>query len=403
MDLVSLPASKSPQSTPHSHSVTAAPRRAARVGLLASLLVAVGCGSPASGPAAPIAQSLTRFPYDAFPIPLDNQPTPQRIELGRLLFFDPILSGNQRVSCGSCHHPDAAMGDGLPVGAALGDPAGGELPRSSPTIFNARFQHSQFWDGRAGSLEDLAAQPIANQRELASSVPQVLTRLQGVPEYVQRFSDAYGALDEHALRRAIAAFVREVTANDAPVDRYLAGDEAALSARARAGFGLFFGKARCSRCHYLPLFAGTEGPSFSTTEFRVTGVPERGSAPLRMTTDRGRAAVEGQSDPVFEHAFKAPTLRNIAQTAPYMHNGALKTLEEVVDFYNTVTSPSLRGYEVPGLDFVLALGPIDLSADEKGALVAFLREGLTDLSKMPQVPAAVPSGLVPVGTLPPKQ
>lgn len=406
MNPVSLSASTSPRSLPQpaaappAYPTRTAVRTAARVGLLASLLAASGCGSP---PAAPVAQSLTRFPYEAFPIPLDNQPTPQRIELGRLLFFDPILSGSQRVSCGSCHHPDAAMGDALPVGAALGDPAGGSLPRSSPTIFNARFQHSQFWDGRASSLEDLAAQPIANPRELASSVPEVLARLQGVPEYVQRFRDSYGALDEHALRRAIAAFVREVTANDAPVDRYLAGDEAALSARARVGFGLFFGKARCSRCHYVPLFAGTEGPSFSTTEFRVTGVPERGSLPLRMTTDRGRAAVEEQPDPAFEHAFKAPTLRNIAQTAPYMHNGALQTLEEVVDFYNTITSSSLRGYEVPGLDFVLGLGPLDLSADEKGALVTFLREGLTDLSKMPAVPAAVPSGLVPVGTLPPKR
>lgn len=108
---------------------------------LASALLVPACGPPAS--TAPPAQSLVRFPYDAFPTPLDNQPSAERTELGRLLFFDPILSANKKVSCGSCHHPDHAMADGLPVGAALGDPAGGELPRSSPTIFNVRFQHFQ--------------------------------------------------------------------------------------------------------------------------------------------------------------------------------------------------------------------------------------------------------------------
>lgn len=244
-------------------------------------------------------------------------------------------------------------------------------------------------------------QPIENQRELAGSVPEVVQRLQRIPEYVERFGKAYGTVDEHSLRRALAAFLRQVTANEAPVDRYLAGDETAMSEEARAGFSLFFGKARCSRCHYLPLFAGTEGPSFVATEFRVTGVPERGTSPLRMTADRGRAAIEKVPVPAFEHAFKAPTLRNIAQTPPYMHNGALSTLEQVVDFYNDITNPQVRGYDVPAMDFVLALGPTNLSEAERRALVTFLREGLTDLSKMPAVPAAVPSGLPPVGTLPP--
>jgi cytochrome c peroxidase len=366
---------------------------------IASALLLSACGPPPSS--APPAQSLVRFPYDAFPIPLDNQPTPERVELGRLLFFDPLLSGNQKTSCGSCHHPDHAMADGLPVGAALGDPAGGELPRSSPTIFNVRFQHFQFWDGRANSLEDLALQPVENQRELASSVPEVISRLQQVPEYVERFGKTYGPIDDHSLRRAIASFLREVTANEAPVDRYLAGDDTAMSQEARAGFSLFFGKARCSRCHYLPLFAGTEGPTFTATEFRVTGVPERGTTPLRMTADRGRAAIEKEPAPALEHAFKAPTLRNIAHTAPYMHNGAFSTLSQVVDFYDTITAPGQRVYDVPEMDFVLALGPMNLSAAEKRALVTFLTEGLTDLSKMPQVPAAVPSGLPPVGILPP--
>lgn len=244
-------------------------------------------------------------------------------------------------------------------------------------------------------------QPIENQRELAGSVPEVVNRLQQIPEYVERFGKAYGSVEESSLRRALASFLRQVTANEAPVDRYLAGDETAMSEEARTGFSLFFGKARCSRCHYLPLFAGTEGPSFVATEFRVTGVPERGTGPLRMTADRGRAAVEKVPAPEFEHAFKAPTLRNISHTAPYMHNGAFSTLEQVVDFYNTITNSAVRGYDVPQMDFVLALGPLNLSAQEQRALVTFLREGLTDLSKMPAVPATVPSGMTPVGMLPP--
>lgn len=371
-----------------------------RVLVLASSVGIAACGEPQAP--LPDAPSLVRFPYEAFPIPIDNAPTLGRLELGRLLFFDPILSDSGKVACASCHHPDQAMSDGLPVSAALGDPAGGDLPRSSPTIFNVRFQHSQFWDGRATSLEDLAAQPIENARELASSVPKVLARLSQVPEYQQRFADSYDGLNESALRRALAAFTGSITANQAPVDRYLAGDASALSADAKAGFGLFFGKARCSRCHYLPLFSGTEGPSFTSTEFRITGVPERGAAPLRLTTDPGRAGVEGVSGPGLLHAFKAPTLRNIAYTAPYMHNGALTTLEEVVAFYVQCSAGKLP-YAVPDLDFVLAQGPMQLSDAEQKQLVIFMKEGLTDLSQQPVPPSRVPSGLAVGGTLPPRR
>jgi cytochrome c peroxidase len=341
--------------------------------------------------------NLYSIPYSAFPLPLDNQPTEERLELGRLLFFDPILSKNHKVACATCHQPAFAMADGLPVGAALADPQGGDLPRSSPTIFNARFQHSQFWDGRALSLEDLALQPIENPREMGNTVAQALADVAAIPEYEKRFLQAYGGIDASSLRRAIGCFVASVTTVNAPVDRFLAGDSAALSERARAGFDLYFGKARCSRCHYLPLFAGTEGPSFTQTEFRVTGVPERGPAPRRLTADLGRAGIVGP-DPRLLHAFKAPTLRNIAVTAPYMHNGAFSTLEEVVGFYDAGAGRG-QGYDVPNIDPVLEQGPLGLSSEEKGALVTFLREGLTDLSNMPRPPSSVPSGLI-VGGIP---
>lgn len=355
---------------------------------LGFLLTASAC---AEAPPPPLGQSLTRFPEEAFPIPLQNQATPARVELGTLLFFDPVLSANKRVACATCHQPARAMADGLLVGAALADPDPdrGELPRSSPTIYNVRFQHTQFWDGRADSLEALAVMPIENPREMGSSLPAALATLGAIPDYVARFKAAYGGLDETSLRRAIACFLRTVTANDAPVDRYLAGDEQALGAEAIAGFNLFFGKARCSRCHYLPLFAGTEGPAFITTEFRVTGVPERSGT--RLTSDRGNGEFSG--DPAMEHAFKAPTLKNIEHTAPYMHNGAFTTLEQVIDFYDRVGDPARRGYDVPGLDRVLAAGPLNLSEGEKRQLAVFLREGLNDLKSTPPPPASVPSGL----------
>lgn len=365
---------------------------------LVGLGAVTACGSP---PAPPLGQSLVRFPEEAFPYPADNGPTPERVELGRLLFFDPVMSANGRVACASCHLPERAMADGRHVGAALALENGGVLPRSAPTVFNVRFQHSQFWDGRADSLETLALMPVENALEMGSSRAQAVQAVGAIPGYRTLFQGAYGSpdVDEHALRRAIASFLRSVTANAAPVDRYLAGDEGALSSEAQAGFDLYFGKARCSRCHYLPLFAGTEGPSFVSTEFRITGVPERGGSVL--TSDPGRAGVKDSpdtGDPARLHAFKAPTLRNIDKTAPYMHNGALDTLEQVIDFYDR--GPEALGYRVPNLDVVLASGPIGLSDTEKRQLLTFLREGLTDLSGTPAYPPSVPSGLKPGGTPP---
>ena len=142
--------------------------------IAAALGASAACGQVAPPPPGP---NLYRIPFAAFPLPGDNQPSPQRLELGRLLFFDPILSANHQVACATCHKPHLAMADGLPVGAALADPAGGDLPRASPTIFNIRFQHVLFWDGRARSAEDLALQPIQNPKEMGNTIQQALQEL----------------------------------------------------------------------------------------------------------------------------------------------------------------------------------------------------------------------------------
>ncbi len=362
--------------------------------VLGGFIVGAGCDT---APLPGLEKNLYSIPYAAFPLPNDNQPTPQRIALGHLLFNDPILSKNHRIACGSCHRPSLGFADGLPLGAALADPQGGELPRSSPTIWNARFQLAQFWDGRAATLEELALQPIENPREMGNTVENALTEVAAISEYRQRFADAYGVLDASSLQRALACFVASVISVNAPVDRYLQGESSAMSAEAIAGFNLYFGKARCSRCHYLPLFAGTEGPAFNSVEFKITGVPERGSGPRRLTSDQGRAAVPGvEPQPSNLHAFKTPTLRNIAHTAPYFSSGAYDTLEEVVDFYNKGAGPG-QAYDVPNLDPILRQGPMGLSPREQQLLIIFLREGLTDLSTAPPLPAKVPSALIPGG------
>lgn len=359
--------------------------------LLVSSGLLVGCGTSMTPPQG---LSLVAIPEQVFADPADNITTPERVELGRLLFFDPVLSENGKIACASCHHPDKGMSDGLPASPALADPKGGFLTRSSPTIFDARYQFAQFWDGRVATMEQQATKPIENPREMGSTVPKALARVSAIPEYQDRFSAAYGELTESSLARAIAAFGRSITANKAPVDRFLAGDTAALSKDAKAGFDLYFGKARCSFCHYVPLFNGVEGPEFEETRFRITGVPERGLAEL--TKDIGRE--EFTHDPRHRHAFKTPTLRNIAQTAPYMHNGAFDTLEQVIDFYDQGAGAG-QPYVVDNVDARLRGGPLKLTAQEKQQLLLFLREGLTDLSRNPQVPSRVPSGL-PVGSLP---
>lgn len=344
-----------------------------------------GCGNVQP---LPPGLSLVRIPEEAFADPADNVTTPERIELGRLLFFDPILSENRKIACSSCHHPDKAMSDGLPVGRALADPRGGDLTRSSPSLFDVRYQFAQFWDGRVSTLEDQALLPIENAQEMGSTIASALARVSSVADYQSRFAAAYGELTAASMARAIAAFGRSVIANDAPIDRYLRGDTAAMSPDAAAGFEVFFGKAHCSFCHYVPLFNGVEGPEFSATEFRVTGIPERGL--MQLTKDIGREEVT--RDPQHRHAFKTPTLRNVAQTAPYMHNGAFSTLEQVVDFYDQGAGTG-QVYSVENIDSRLRTGALHLTAQEKRQLVVFLTEGLTDLSKLPQVPARVPSGL----------
>ena len=303
----------------------------------------------------------------------DNPNSPDKAELGRLLFFDPILSHNNDMSCASCHHPDLGFTDGRPqaVGAD-----GTVLPRSSMSLWNVAYNTNFFWDGRASTLESQMDTPLTHNDEMASTPEEIVAKLNDIPEYVTLFENAFGEKDSvtyENVQNAIAAFERTLITNDSPFDRYAAGDINALTPAQRRGLGLFRSAAtRCFECH--------AAPTFGDESFSVTGVPDLPGQPH----DPGRLDVEADS---LDGAFKAPTLRNIALTAPYMHNGAFSTLEEVVDFY---AQGGGRDAGVQNVD-IHVLG-FDLTDQEKSDLVAFLY-ALTDETNLPQIPVSVPSGL----------
>ncbi|HNE04072.1 MAG TPA: cytochrome c peroxidase, partial [Anaerolineales bacterium] len=313
----------------------------------------------------------------------ENPTTPEKVELGRLLFFDPVLSQNNDMSCASCHHPDMGFTDGN--AQAIG--ADGEaLPRSAMSLWNVAYNTTFFWDGRAASLEKQMETPLTSVDEMGSSPDDIVAEIKAIPEYVDLFEKAFGSSDAVTFENvtyAIAAFERSLVTNNSPFDRYAAGDVNALTPSQRRGLGLFRSAAtRCFECHAAPTFADES--------FSVTGVPDLPGQPH----DEGRKAIEPSG---LDGAFKAPTLRNIALTAPYMHNGVFNTLEEVVDFY---AKGGGRDAGVADVD-IHVLG-FELTEQEKADLVNFLY-ALTDESNLPEIPTSVPSGLDVVKKLEPVQ
>lgn len=246
------------------------------------------------------------------PAPEDNPTTPAKVELGKKLFFDQRLSGNNEMSCASCHLPDKAYGDGL----ALSPGAGGKLlTRNTQTCLNVGFFDALFWDGRAKSLEEQALVPIESAAEMNQDLVELETELAEIPGYVLEFQQVFGkGPDREGIAKALAAFQRTLVTEPSPFDRYLAGDKGALSADAKRGLELFQGEAGCIECHH--------GPLLSDGKFYRLGASYR---------DEGRAKVTGDRED--RYRFRTPTLRNVGETAPYMHDGSMKTLDEVVTFY----------------------------------------------------------------------
>lgn len=277
--------------------------------------------------------------------PILNKTNEYRVELGKTLFFDPRLSGSNWISCATCHNPSMGWSDGLPTAIGEGQKV---LGRATPTIINTAYNHLQMWDGRFKSLEDQAMGPIGAEGEMNQNPEELVEELKAIPGYVEMFKDAYPGrgITKDTISMALAAFERTIVSGEAPFDRWIAGDENAISKSAKKGFELFEGKANCAKCH--------SGYNFSDDGFHNIGLKSR---------DVGRFAVKPVD--VTKGAFKTPTLRNITKTAPYMHNGAYDTLEEVIEHY------------VRGGDLKANLSPnfkkAELNKSEKRDLLSFLK------------------------------
>jgi cytochrome c peroxidase len=323
--------------------------------VLAALLVVVN-DAAASDDVRSVPAGL---PERAMRIPADNPPTPAKIALGKQFFWDPRWSVNRTVACVSCHQPDSGWTDARRFSiTALGQPT----PRRAPPIINRVFGERHLWTGLRASLEDQALNDANHDRRVAEE------RLGAIPEYQAAFRAVFGTdLTADGVAKAIAAYVRTIVSGNAPYDRFVAGDTRAMSEGAQRGMGLFFGKARCATCH--------AGFNFTDEAYRNTGVGMDRASP-----DLGRYLVT-QEDPD-RGAFKTPTLRDVARRGPYMHDGSLSSLRDVVAFYvrgggrNPWLSPEIR--------------PVALAEHERDDLVAFLQaltgEIAADVSVPPRLP-----------------
>jgi cytochrome c peroxidase len=333
--------------------------RAVRVACL-GLFTSAAPGLLAASGAAPATASASA-PANAQPsAPSASTPPANaaelRAELGRRLFFDPILSSDRTVSCASCHKPELAFADDRAVSVGVGGKLG---TRNTPSVMNASGRTSLFWDGRAETLEDQALHPIENPVEMALPVPEALARLNADPSYAKQFELAYnGPATARTLGRALAAFQKTLDTVNSPYDRYSHGEDAAISESARRGRLLFIGRGKCADCH--------SGEDFTSDRFRNIGLYD-----AEKLNDRGRGAVTQQA--LDDGQFKVPSLRNVAVTAPYMHNGAFKTLREVIDYYNEPDKivPGARGRDAS------MNAQLNLTEQEKLDLEAFLTS-LTD-------------------------
>lgn len=265
------------------------------------------------------ARDLPAFlgPLPAPPVPKDNAMSDAKIELGRMLYYDPRLSGNGTISCASCHNPALGWADGLAKGIGIN---GQKLGRSSPSVLNAAYYETQFWDGRAATLEDQAKGPIQSAAEMGNTADGATKTVAKIPGYAKRFNEVFGGeVTFDRIAQAIAAFERTVVDLDSPFDRWARGDEKAMTEEQKRGFELFTGKARCATCH--------SGPNFADKRYHNIGLPD---------SDKGR--VEVSKDEKEHGAFRTPTVRNAAITGPYMHDGSLKTLREVIDHYEKASN-----------------------------------------------------------------
>jgi cytochrome c peroxidase len=326
-------------------------------------------------------------PVTSVPVPAANPQTPEKIELGKQLFFDRRLSGDGTMSCSTCHDPEKGYSDDLAI--SLSYPTTRNW-RNSPTLINVGFQKYLFHDGRAHTLEEQALFPMMSAFEMNRNLDFVEEVIRSVPEYVEAFRRVFGGeVSRERMAMALASFQRTLVSVNSPLDRFLNGDGKAFSPEVKKGYDIFIGKGKCADCH--------DGVNLADNKFYALNVPENAEQEkdprvaatrrfvakvshyddyLNLKEDPGRYLVT--KDKKDWKAFRTPTLREIAKTGPYMHNGIFENLDQVIEFFDQGGG---RGNN--------ALKPLKLSAEEKKSLKVFMEEALTGVSepfKYPKVP-----------------
>lgn len=288
------------------------------------------------------------------------------IALGEELFHDEQLSGNKKMSCGTCHIPEQAFTDGRRLAEGSD---GSDLKRNTPTLYYAALQAAQFYDARSANLENQILQVVHNEKEFQGNIEELVTYVKNTETYLTKFSDLYqGTISSKTVRNALASYVRSLAPFNSKFDRNISGLANDIDQDEIDGFNLFMGKAKCGTCHFAPVFNGTVPPNFSDSELEVLGVPNFPAIEnAKPDKDLGRFDVFGAE--LRKHAFKTPTVRNVSKTAPYMHNGIYQSLEEVIDFYNrgggAGIGNALENQTLPPDE-------LDLTKEEIRKLIAFL-------------------------------
>ncbi|MBC7902151.1 MAG: cytochrome C peroxidase [Gemmatimonadaceae bacterium] len=306
----------------------------------------------------------------------NKKPSKEKIALGRKLFFDPLVSGDAVRSCASCHNPAKGFTDGLPKSLNMDNLS--TTTRNAPTLWNAALQPFQFLDMRANTLGGQLDTVLNNHAEMGTSLSETVTRVRKSSAYQKLFENSFGSADSinpTNVKIALGSYIQTLISFNSPFDKFLRNETSTLDRAAYNGFNLFMGKAKCGTCHFVPLYSGVVPPRFVKMESEVIGVPAiPDTVNSQLDKDPGRYG--HMQFPVFHFAFKTPTLRNIALTAPYMHNGVYKTLEEVIDFYNRGGG---KGLGIGPDHQTLPFDELSLTENEQKNIVSFLKT-LTDTS-----------------------
>ncbi|MEJ1237304.1 cytochrome c peroxidase [Chryseolinea sp. T2] len=317
----------------------------------------------------------------------------QLVALGKMLFFDPALSGNNKRACASCHRPELAFTDGKVRSVAFDFE--GSVDRNAPTLINAAFQRSQFWDQRVMFVEDQITDVLSNRHEMHNSLDKASELLNASKEYQEAFKSAFNdalrkdignePITPKMIGSALAAYVQSLSSFESRFDKYMRDSTALLSKEEINGFNLFMGKAKCATCHFMPLFNGSVPPMYAETESEVLGVPSSPDT-VNATVDGDPGKYSTYPRELFKSAFKTPTVRNIALTAPYMHNGVYNSLEDVLDFYNRGGG---KGIGIQLDNQTLPSDKLNLSIAEQRDIIKFLYT-LTDTTALTSKPTHLP-------------